>query len=191
MLRRCGFTLFEVAVLVALLAIGAAVILPTLVSTDARARALMVNEEGVMLYNAMASFRAGVGEMPRFVSELSQPIVAGGPRGCGGVWGGGDVSDWNADNSDYGPYARHRIIPRGRGYAVRDGFGFLTDTIFREPPPTGGTTVLIIRGANITDARELDIVADGSADGATGIVRYGTAVDGSVDVRFFLPGLPC
>ncbi len=211
-LRREGFALFAVIIVVAILAVAGTVVTTSLASTNSTYRARTALDE-LKLYNLRGQqFRLLYGggtnnnfaEGPGRLSALTAPIIR--PATCTGYcevntcqeaqFEATDVALWNSNNTNFGPFITHRLIEKHSGYPLPGGFGFVSDTLYRATaPPTKLTTQATgqglavwvnISGVESADATELDGIVDAGNGAAAGSVRWSSATDGRVVVFYMV-----
>lgn len=186
-LQRRGFSLLEVVIVVALLAITGAVVIPAVARANARSRAVQVYAELQTIALAIDRVRQATDRFPGFVSHLAEIPIDGDPTNCTGgkntTWSGKQINKWNDDKNLFGPFHRRRLSRRASatGFVLADGWGTVNDSIGR-----GAATVLLIRISNVTamDAGELDLLVDGGNGSAAGVVRWTGQADGYVSVEY-------
>jgi prepilin-type N-terminal cleavage/methylation domain-containing protein len=182
--RRGGFTLPEVLVTVAIVAVLAAMVVPAVTQQISKGDAPAFASSVGSLRTALTSFVSDVRKLPGEVSQLSTAITItdedlattadGGTAYIASV-----VSRWR------GPYENSGItsgqIPLGMGWITSDD---LVDSL--------GYVVLTVTkaGAVIADAAELDSLVDNNNGAAAGLVRWtpGTppALDDPNTIKLFL-----
>lgn len=188
MLNRRGFVLIGVIVIVAIMAIAGAVVVPALASFNARLRAEAVAAEIRFLEVRFVFFRFTMGFAPGRVSHVSQPITIADSSGCTDeALDSEDADDWDSWNISYGPWVRDRVIKRHYGYNIQNGFGYVVDTLYRDPPGDGSTMLLTIHDVALRDAEELDLLMDGAIGAGVGDLRFGTQTAGQVTVIYRMP----
>jgi len=184
MLRR-GFALLEITIAVAILAIGAAVLLPVMARVDSRARAAEARDELEVWFLALDRFSFRVARYPARLSQLVIPIVSGDPTNCtnGNTTFGGTSTNWASTNGMYGPFYRRRLVRVNNSVAfvLANGFGSVADDVTRLP---GRLFVIAITEVIEADAIELDVLVDAGDGSATGVVQWTAAVEGVVTVSY-------
>ena len=209
---RCGVTLIEVVVAVAILAVIAAIILSSdlLVSPndreryDAAADALAKLTQAIVgsdPTNPQTSFKWVINRYPRKLSQLTTPITTAGTTICGNTYSAGNVSKW------LNPFWPQELRTTGTiiapGFTVQDNLGAFPDaglgyfngtTGVLQATPTGGGQrtdgIISIRmpATLLADAQGLDLAVDGTLNGAAGIVRYAATDPTSVDYYIMVSG---
>jgi prepilin-type N-terminal cleavage/methylation domain-containing protein len=182
--NRLGFTLAEVAVSAALIAVLAAVTAPSLVSYLDNQSAKTTATTLSQLATGIASFRTSVGVYPHSVSQLTNGITTAQTNSCNVVFTAAQVTSWNTN----GPFATFMVPSTG----LNTGIGQITDVMLRNPTgPTGtlnGTLAIRFAAIDSADAAELDLVVDGAttATPTTGVVQY-TITNHLADLSYFVP----
>lgn len=187
-LRRSGFSLLEVVIVVALLAITGAVVVPSIARANARSRAVRVFDEMQLIALGIDRARQAAGVFPGFVSQITEKPIVNDPTNCVGkgknpTWTTTQTNNWHSNKNLFGPFHRRRLSRRASstGFVVANGWGTVNDSI-------GLVSALLffIRISNVTamDVAELDALVD-AADGATaGTVRWTGQADGYVTVEY-------
>ena len=182
--RRSGFTLPEVLVTVAIVAVLAAMVVPAVTQQLGKADAPSFNASVGSLRTAVTSFVSDVRKWPGDLEDLQvQP----------------DGTDLDLDAVAYSTAYQNRW--RGpyenSGNAagiIALGFGWTTTNVVSDSLGYFVVQITKAAGADSTDAHELEAAIDGSSAGSnlTGVVRYklgaGTALDDPNMVSLFLMG---
>jgi prepilin-type N-terminal cleavage/methylation domain-containing protein len=197
--RRSGFTLAEVAVSAAIIAMLAAVTMPSLATFIDRQRVQTTADRLEALASGVAAFAAAVKTTaaststayPGLISELANQIAVNSTvthNSCGSAATGTFNATATANWSTNGPFVSF-YVPVG---GLKTPIGFVSDSMVRSPSTaTAGTLALRILSADTADANMLDQVVDGG-DGATaGTVQY-TIVSARANISYLLPvGAKC
>jgi prepilin-type N-terminal cleavage/methylation domain-containing protein len=171
-LRPSGFTLVEIVVAIAIMAIMASVIAPSLIAFADRKRAetaaAMLEDVRVGLVGANG-FRAKVGKNAGKISQLTNRITAGNAAidddSCGNAYKAADQTPWDG-NAPFVPY----MISRN-GFATP--IGTAEDTLNRNPNTnSAGVTVVVFKNVDLRDVLLLDDVIDAGDGIAAGLVQW-------------------
>ena len=186
--RARGFALLEAIVGIAMLAIMAAAIVPLIVGAEDRVRAEATARELGLLKSAIDRFRDRLGEYPKQLSHLTEPIIAGvDANSCGTTFSSGDASNWGNDDVKHGPWFNDHMIVKTFGFPT--GLGFVRDSTTR----SGSNLIIWITDVSEAQALELDAIIDGApgAGPAIGEIRWGAIVDGNTAVQYTLNRSGC
>jgi prepilin-type N-terminal cleavage/methylation domain-containing protein len=189
---RAGFTLAEIAITAAIMAILAAVTAPYFVEFIDKQRAATTADKLAALATGIAAFSSAVHTAsaatatayPGRISELANAITtvaASTPNSCGTAFNATAVASWNTS----GPFITF-MVPT-TGYVTP--LGTVNDVLIRSPTTaTVGTISMKIPAVDSDDAAELDKQVDGSDGASAGTIRWttGTAA-GTVDVTYVMP----
>jgi prepilin-type N-terminal cleavage/methylation domain-containing protein len=190
---RAGFTLAEIAITAAIMAILAAVTAPYLVEFIDKQRASTTADKLAALATGIAAFSSAVHTAaaatatayPGRISELANVIstvAANTPNSCGAAFNTTAVAGWNTS----GPFITF-MVPT-TGYVTP--LGTVNDVLIRSPATTAnvGTISMKIPAVDADDATELDKQVDGSDGASTGTIRWTTgAAAGTMDVTYIMP----
>lgn len=184
MLNRRGFTLIELAIAMALIALLAGVLIPTMFrrSQDAQSTAMLQNLNALTI--ALNAFKADVGRYPSRLTMLSTAPVAASVDICSRTMP--LFGSWN------GPYMDRTLTATG----LPTGSATITDTVTRDPPSAVITiapaqVILTAREVDQDVALALDAQFDGDANLTTGSIRWSVgalAGRGSLFYRFPMRG---
>ena len=155
-------TLAEVLIALAILALLAAVLYPTIMAQLTRGQsAALANQLGIFR-DAVHQYRENVGRFPNTLVQLTTQPTAGALDICGAAVPAGLLSRWR------GPYLNQAVVPD----SVKVGDATVLTQLFRNPANTaaGQTGMLWIVGYNVDSAAAVDLEAhfDGNADFAVG-----------------------
>ena len=187
--RRGGFTLPEVLVTVAIVAVLAAMVVPAVTQQVGKADAPTFRASVGSLRTAITSFVSDVRAYPGQVDHLQTAIantdftlsVLGAGAGAP-TYTNGQVAGWR------GPYDNSGST-NGQ---IEIGYGWFTSNVLMD---SSGYIVVELQktGADTTDAHELEDAIDGAAlnSNSTGLVRYdpaggSAALDPANKIRLFL-----
>lgn len=199
--RKLGFTLAEVAVSAAIVAMLAAVTVPYLVSFLDKQRVQTTADRLAELSTGIAAFAAGVhtaaaantNTYPGTLSELTSQIVlnsAATHNSCGsgaiGFFNAHAVSDWSTN----GPFLNF-FVPVG---GIHTPMGIVADSLVRAPlSATAGLLFIRMMAVDTADANMLDLVIDGGDGGIAGTLRFTVnGVTHVADIQYLVPvGAKC
>ena len=164
-----GFTLMEVMVTLAIIAIMVAVMLPSLSSRMRTSNSSNLSQNLKTINDAIQKYRENVGYFPPQLALLVTKPTTSNTDACGTALSTTDVNLWQ------GPYIALTVTSNG----IQSGDAVIRNTITRTPTTTSSSTVMdgtlsIIADA-VTSAQATDVEAildAGSADVNAGTVRY-------------------
>jgi prepilin-type N-terminal cleavage/methylation domain-containing protein len=166
--RRCrsGFSLAEVLVATALLAILAAAVVPTVMSKLAASRASAIVTEVSGLNASLQAFYKDVGDYPRFLSYLTTMPASNAATRCNPeLFLPQQIASW------HGPYSSRSI---SGDYTTPDGVTILNQMNYT--PPNGITPAYLIislNGIPADVAQDVENAIDGPLDGLlSGMFRW-------------------
>jgi prepilin-type N-terminal cleavage/methylation domain-containing protein len=178
-LRR-GFTLAELLVSLALIALLAAVLIPTVAGQLLKGDAGRVASDLNAVQTGIEQFLADVHRYPGKYSDLSKVITTTASTHTdilGNAYTSGLVSKWK------GPYVTKDTL----NAVVPTGFGGNIVNVFQSVAHTNGVNyvTVVIAGISLADFNKIDEQIDGTASGgtATGLLRF---VAGGADTVKFL-----
>jgi len=170
--RRSGFTLPEVLTSMALIAVLASVVVPTVRGRMEDGYEDAAIQEFQSLGSAITAYRQDVGHYPPALDYLS--ALPPSPRDfCGHLLGANDAAKWN------GPYTSRTITTT---YAIGQRDAVLT--ALQRPVPTA--IGVQISGADTSTARSVDFKIDGVNGASAGTLRY-TASNGVTVMTYLVP----
>ncbi|MGQ0814706.1 MAG: prepilin-type N-terminal cleavage/methylation domain-containing protein [Gemmatimonadota bacterium] len=174
MRRRNGFTLVEVLVVVAILAVLSAVLIPTILNQIRKGQIGRVTGDLDAARAAIEAFAADVQRFPGDLEDLTTQIQAsptdldingvGYPTGLRSKWDG--------------PYMNKvleaGILPTGFGGKIQDDL----DPVLQ----ANGVNYVTIEVLGIAEAdfNDIDVTIDGTANSSTGQLRWTAANDGTI-----------
>jgi prepilin-type N-terminal cleavage/methylation domain-containing protein len=195
---RRGFTLVEVVVAAAIMAIVAAAVAPSLMGYyNARRSAEtadILDSLGLALNNAVwmngyQGFLQTVGTYPLQLHSLTTQITATDKQCSGAVFtsgAGGQTSLWRSSP----PFTLLNIIA---GNGVSTPLGWIRDSVIKGTTAnnTAGWVELHMDSISLADAQRLDSLIDRSAVGAgTGLLRYGNSPNAGFQLVRYLIAAP-
>lgn len=173
---RLGFTLAEVLVTLALLAMLGAVLLPTVAGQIFKGDAGRVVQDLQAVRGGTEQFLADVRRYPGKYSDLSKVITTLNTDILGNTYNAGMVGRWK------GPYVTkdtsNSAIDTGFGGSITNSFARITNTNAIQY-----VTVVIV-GINGTDFDKIDEQIDGVIGRTTGLMRWNST--GGIDSTKFL-----
>lgn len=191
--RALGFTLVEIAIAVAIIAILSAVLLATVVVERGRSRVSESHETLTELVKILYVYDSALGftdvpplegRFPRLLSHLTNEIVSTGGatcqlcrNSCGSLYTGKNVDGWRSKGPFYSrdiPFAVGLRIPIG---LVRDSLTRVPATASPDVSRTFGRLQIRIDSVALLDAQDLDERVDGVASPTTGVVTWTAAPD--------------
>lgn len=161
--RTRGFTLPEVLVVLAIVAIMAAVLMPVLVNQLRRGDVSRVVSDLATVRTGMEAFMADVRRVPGELSHLTTPITGSDEDVLGNTYPSGLVSRWR------GPYLDRQPVDN----AFPTGFGGLiqmaVDTIISD-----GISYAIVDVEGLTQSEfdDIDFEIDAEVSSSTGRFRF-------------------
>ena len=192
--HRDGFALVAVIVMVAILAVIAAVIGPSLARALDQERIAKADRSLVKLDSAIVRFKRTTRSYPGKLNDLAVQITTNGKDSCGNNYTGGQVQDWGGSTIDTvgGSYIS-QPVPAG-GLPLAGGLGYARDSLSRNPSGPTGVLEIVIPNVPEGDAILLNDRIDGIADylaanavsgNQTGKVRWSApAADKTVSLTY-------
>jgi prepilin-type N-terminal cleavage/methylation domain-containing protein len=166
--RRRGFTLAEVLVGLAIVAILAAVLYPAIGSQLRRGQSAALGNQIGNLRDAIAAYRQNVGRYPRTLSQLSNALGASATDACANTMPPPVRNAWR------GPYLTQAVSGD-----IVVGDATVKDTLVRSPATDAGTApgTLIIRFINVDSLIAFDVEKnfDPAIDYASGSILWSSA----------------
>jgi prepilin-type N-terminal cleavage/methylation domain-containing protein len=195
--RRSGFTLAEVAVSAAILAMLAAVSVPYMSSFLDKQRVQTTADKLAALSDGIAAFAGSVKSSalatstvyPGMISELANPIVANNApashNSCGSTTGAFNATAVTTGWTSNGPFVNFYIPPGG----LKTPLGMVSDSMVRTPSTAiPGTLAIRMLAVDTADASLLDLVVDGAVDGAHGTLLFTiNGVTHLADISYLVP----
>lgn len=169
-------TIVEVLIALAILAIIAAVVLPTTAGQLRDGHAAALANQLANLRDAIGNYRQNVGAYPIALTQLTtQPV--GGADACGTPLSNPEVNAWR------GPYINQNIVGN-----MPVGSAIVVASLIRAPSGTIG--LLQIRAARVENdiASALEEQFDGNANFATGTILWTAAGDDTLTFQIPIRG---
>lgn len=162
--RLVGFTLAEVLVTLALIALLAAVLLPTVAGQILKGDSSRVTQDIEAVRSGMEQFLADVHRYPGKYSDLAKLITTSNTDINGATYPSGLVSKWG------GPY----VTKDTSNAVVPTGFGANITNVFTKTLHTNGVNYVTvsITGIDSLDFYRLDAAFEGTADSTKGRLRW-------------------
>lgn len=176
--RRKAMTIVEVLIALAILAIIAAVLLPTTAGQLRDGHATALANQLANLRDAIGNYRQNVGAYPVSLTQLTTQPVVGDDDACGANLSNPELAAWR------GPYINQNIVgnmPVGNAVVV---------AALTRVTVAGTTGLLRIRAAGVdTDiASQLEAQFDGNANFTTGTVLWTAAGDDTLTFQIPVRG---
>lgn len=183
--RRTGFTLIEVVVVLAIIAILGAVLVASLARRPADAQAAAIARTLDALGEGVLEYRTDVRRYPSGLRHLSTPPPNGTTDLCGRPLPAPFRASWR------GPYVG-RVIPAA-GFPVGDAR--VDEAVETEPatftPGTSGLLVFTVVDVDSVVAIDLEHDYDATEDLGAGTVRWTATGAGQGTLRYALPVTGC
>lgn len=183
--RRSGFTMIEVIVSLAIIAVMVAVMLPSLSSRLRTANSSNLAQNMKTLNDAIQKYRENVGYYPSQLASLVTKPTTASTDACGTTLSTTDVALWQ------GPYLSLTVTSNG----LQSADAVIRNALTRTPTTTSSSTVmdgtLSIIADNVTTAVATDVegaLDAGSADFNAGTVRY---VSSTLILTYLIPISGC
>lgn len=173
-------TLVEILIALALLAIIAATIYPTVAGQLRAGQSAALGNQLVSLRDAIGGFRENVGAYPRLLTQLTNAPVVGDDNACAADLTGAQRNAWR------GPYLNQAIAgPMPVGEAS------VQTTMIRAPNNTAivGALQIVVAGVESDVATDLEARFDGNADFTGGTITWTAAGGGTL--IFLIPIRGC
>lgn len=170
-------TIVEVLIALAILAILAAVVIPTTAGQLRQGHATALANQVANLREAIGNYQENVGAYPISLVQLTNQPLNGETDSCGAALSGGERNSWR------GPYINQNIVgnmPMGNAVVVA--------TLTRVT--IGGAVLLRIRAASVEPdiAADLEAQFDGNGNFATGTVLWSPAGDDTLTFQIPVRG---
>lgn len=171
-----GFTLAEILVALALMAVLAAVLLPTVAGQIMKGDAGRVMQDLQAVRGGVEQFLADVRRYPGRYSDLSKVVATTNTDALGSAYNAGQVSRWK------GPYVTkdtvNSQVETGFGGAIRNPFGLFTNTNAIQ------YVTIVVTGISGPDFDKIDEQMDGVVGRTSGLLRWNST--GGIDSTKFL-----
>lgn len=178
---RRGLTLLEILIAIAMMAIIAAVVYPTVAGQLRTGQSAALGNQLANLRDAIANYQQNVGAYPRLLTQLTNTPVAGDDDSCAANLSLAERSAWR------GPYINRAIVG-----AMPVGEAFVQTTMVRVPANTATTQagMLQIQATGVPNdvANDLESRFDGNADLTAGNVIWTTAAGGTLTFQIPIRG---
>ena len=186
-MRRRGFTVIEILIGIALIAIMSAAVIPALMNRIRDAQTSALGQSLFSLSLAIFEYRKAVTAYPRELVVLATRPVAATQDLCGNAIGANNAGSWR------GPYVSRELVTGGIGI----GDAKISNTL-RRSPATGLPTTLFIDVAMVDTLSAVDLEAqfDGAPANVTGgtiwyttapVGALGAAPGGTVNLSYSIP----
>lgn len=176
--HRIGFSLAEILVALAIIAMLAAVLIPSVAGQIAKSDATRTLQDMTSIRTGVEQFLADVHRYPGKVSHLANPITVTQNDVNVVAYPAGLVARWK------GPYLGRDTLTGGYqtgfGAVIRDSLVKLT---FQ---PAVNYVTVVIAGITQTDFNRMDAEIDGTVGATTGMLRWVTGGLSGVDTVKFL-----
>jgi prepilin-type N-terminal cleavage/methylation domain-containing protein len=181
---RRGFTLIEIMVAVAIIAIMASVVAPNLVSWIDTQRVASAKASLDSLEAGVRRFRANILKYPSALNHLTDPISTNSQTSCTAQnYVNSGSTRWAAS----GPFFSKPILTSGQYIVI----GTANNTLVRSPSTTGGTNgpfgTLAINAPNLRtdDIDALELLYE-AANSSTGQIRRSADNNGLATLTFLI-----
>lgn len=165
---RRGMTLMEVLIAIAILAIIAAVVIPTSAGQLRQGHSAALANQLTNLRQAIANYRENVGAYPASLAQLTTQPVAGDDDACGANLSNAELNAWR------GPYVNQNIVA-----AMPVGNALISTALIRTTVSgTTGDLQIEATGVDNDIALALEQQFDGNNNLAAGNITWTTASNG-------------
>jgi prepilin-type N-terminal cleavage/methylation domain-containing protein len=186
LILRRGFTLFEVLVALAIIALMTAVILPSLSSRISSSNSANVTQTLKTLNDAIQKYRENVGYFPSQLTLLTAKPTTSNTNSCGQALSSTDVALWR------GPYLSATLTSNG----ISAGDALILNSLTRVPASTTSSTLMdgeldiTVQSSTATLFNDVETAFDatGSTSSTSGLVRYSST---TATITFILPISGC
>lgn len=193
---RFGFTLAEVVVSAAILAIGAAVSIPIFAGYYDNQRATttrnLLQSLSLSLNNPNAAagnlgFLSSLGKYPFRISQLTIKVTTNDSSCSHAKYSTTDTTNYNLHGTAPVLSPPYSGLPIVQYRGLYTPLGWVHDTVVKGATP--GWVELHIDSVSTDDAQMLDIAVDGSSTPSTGLLRYATSTTNANFqlVRYLIP----
>lgn len=176
-MRHRGMTIVEVLIALAILAIIAAVVLPTTAGQLRDGHAAALANQLANLRDAIGNYRQNVGAYPISLTQLTTQPLAGSTDACNTALSAAELNAWR------GPYINQNIVGN-----MPVGSAVVVAALTRAP--SGSIGLLQIRAARVENdiASDLEEQFDGNGNFATGTIRWTAAGDDTLTFEIPIRG---
>lgn len=176
-IHRRGMTIVEILLAIAILAILAAVVLPTTAGQLRQGHATALANQLSNLREAIGNYRENVGAYPVSLVQLTTQPVAGANDSCGAPLSNPEINGWR------GPYINQNIVGN-----MPVGNAVIAATLTRVA--VGSAAVLRIHAGRVDQdiAATLEAQFDGNANFASGTVLWTAAGDDTLTFQIPIRG---
>lgn len=198
--RRGGFTVAEVMVAVAIIAIIASIALPNILNYLDQQKVTSAKASIDSVVAGVARFKTAVNKYPSVLNMLTDSIrTTGGGAGNGntvsrnsctgyaiasatGTFAAADVTSWNNN----GTFFSMPLTTSGYPIVI----GTFNNSLVRVPSTVGsgqlGELNFIAPGVRTDDIEALEQLYDPETNSAAGIIRWGVSVDGTATMTYVM-----
>jgi prepilin-type N-terminal cleavage/methylation domain-containing protein len=177
-MHRYGVTLMEVLIALALLAIVAAVVIPTSAGQLRQGHATALANQLTNLRQAIASYRENVGAYPASLTQLTTQPVTGDDDSCSTNLSAAEINAWR------GPYLNQNIVgplPVANA-AIQTALPRVTITA------TMGVLQIQATAVDNDIAQDLEARFDGNSNLTTGNIMWTAASGGTLTLNIPIRG---
>lgn len=172
-MKKKGFTLIELMVVIAIIAVLAAVVAPQVFRQVAKGRVASAEAFYNSVKVASTSYFSDVGQWPASCNQTNCNTIAG---ANGGFVTTGANTAWN------GPYLDRWPLAAGNPWGGNYTWVSANNLIFCTACAAAGERYINITLVPLADAQRIDRDKDGAIDGTTGMVRYGAGATPTVQM---------
>lgn len=179
--ERRGVTLVEILIAIAMIAIIAAVVYPTVAGQLRTGQSTALGNQLASLRDAISNFQQNVGAYPRLLTQLANTPVAGDDDSCAADLSVAERNAWR------GPYLNRAIVG-----AIPVGEASVQTTMVRVPANLATTQAGVLQlqatGVPTDVANDLEARFDGNADLNAGNVTWTAASGGTLTFQIPIRG---
>lgn len=182
--KEKGFTLIELMVVIAIIAILAAVIAPNAFKAIEKAKASRVVSDYKAIKTGSLGFYADVGQWPENgidAAEANNGFLVNKNLAGDAIpgWDGPYLEKWTSDAPWGGEFTWCNTVDGGTGITGFEGGGVA-------PAADGNERYICVSAVPIKAAEKIDKDLDGTIDGDAGHVRYAAGVVSDQDVQILI-----